>query len=171
MGEMRIILKPDARPIKHRPYWLNPRVKEKVKAEIDKMLKAGLIFPIEEAEWVITIVIQSKKEKSEIGVCVDYISLNNACIHDPFPTPFSVEVLDNFARNEAYPFTDGFLGYHQVRIVEEDKTKTTFTTEWGSFAYNMMPFRLKNAPAVFYRIVIAAFCEYIHKFLEVYMDE
>ena len=32
MGEMRIILNLDARPVKHRPYRLNPRVKEKVKA-------------------------------------------------------------------------------------------------------------------------------------------
>jgi hypothetical protein len=47
--------------VKHRPYCLNPRIKEKVKKEVDKMLAAGLIFPIEEAEWIIPIVIQSKK--------------------------------------------------------------------------------------------------------------
>jgi hypothetical protein len=52
---------------------------------------------------------------------------------------------------------DGFLGYYQVRIIEEDKKKTTLTTEWGSFAYNVMPFGFKNVPAVFSRIVIAAF--------------
>ena len=97
--------------------------------------------------------------------------MNNACIHDPFPTPFSDEVLDNVAGNEAYSFTDGFSGYHQVYIVEEDKKKMTCTTEWGSFAYHVMPFRLKNAPAVFYQIIISAFREYIRKFLEVYMDD
>lgn len=91
-------------------------------------------------------------------------------MHDPFPMDFSDEVLDNVAENEAYSFIDGFSRYHQVQIVEEDKTKTTFTTEWGSYAYNVMPFILKNAPIVFSRIVIAAFRDYIHKFLEVYMD-
>jgi hypothetical protein len=35
---MNIQLKPDARPIKKRPYRLNPRYKEKVKQEIDRML-------------------------------------------------------------------------------------------------------------------------------------
>ena len=139
--------------------------------EIDKMLTVGLIFPMEEAEWVSPIVIQNKKDKSEIRICVDYQSLKNACIHDPFPTPFSDEVLENVAGNEAYSFTDGFSGYHQVRIAEEEKTKTTFTTKWGSFSYHVMPFGLKNAPAVFSRIIIAAFREYIHKFLEVYMDD
>jgi hypothetical protein len=53
---------------------------------------------------------------------------------------------------EAYSFTDGFSGYHQVQITEEDQSKTTFVMEWGSFAYTVMPFGLKNAPAVFSRI-------------------
>jgi hypothetical protein len=146
-------------------------VKEKVKREIDKMLEAGLIFPVEEAEWVSPIVIQRKKGTEDIRVCVDYKSLNSSCVHDPFPTPFTDEVLEQVAGKESYSFTDGFSGYHQVRIVEEDKRKTTFITEWGSFAYNVMPFGLKNAPAVFSRIVIASFREFIHKFIEVYMDD
>lgn len=86
----------------------------------------------------------------------------------PFPTPFSYEVLDQVASKEAYSFTDGFSGYHQVWITEEDKKQTIFTTEWGSFAYNVMPFGLKNAPAVLSRIVIAAFRDYIQKILEVW---
>jgi hypothetical protein len=61
MGEMKIELKLGSNPIRHRPYHLNPRVKEKVKREIDKMLEDGLIFAIEEAEWVSPIVIQIKK--------------------------------------------------------------------------------------------------------------
>jgi hypothetical protein len=61
MREMKIEIIPVSKPVRHRPYRLNPRVKEKVKREIDKMLEAGLIFPVEEAEWVSPIVIQSKK--------------------------------------------------------------------------------------------------------------
>jgi hypothetical protein len=84
-------------------------------------------------------------------------NLNVACVHDPFPTPFSDEVLDQVAGNKVYSFTDGFSGYHQVQITEEDKKNTTFTTEWGSFSYNVIPFGLKNSPTVFSRIVIATF--------------
>ena len=49
IGEMKIVLKPDTHPVKHRPYRLNPRVNEKVKRKIDKMLEAGLIFLVDEA--------------------------------------------------------------------------------------------------------------------------
>ena len=34
-----------------------------------------------------------------------------------------------------------------------------------------MPFGLKNAPAIFSRIVVAAFKDFIQKFLAVYMDD
>lgn len=34
-----------------------------------------------------------------------------------------------------------------------------------------MPFGLKNAPTMFSRIVIVVFKEFIHKFVDVYLDE
>jgi len=46
-------------------------------------------------------------------------------------------------RKEAYFFTIGFSIYHKVIIVEEYKRKTTFTTKWGSFTYNVMPDKAK----------------------------
>jgi len=91
-------------------------------------------------------------------------------VHDPFPTPFIDEVLDNVGGQEAYSFTDGFSGHHQIKIVPEDRSKTSFTTEWGCFQYTIMPFGLKNTPAIFSCVVVAAFKEFIHKFLEVYFD-
>ena len=49
MGVMRIPLKLDARPVKKRPYRLNPKYKEKVNIELDIILEAGIIEPIEES--------------------------------------------------------------------------------------------------------------------------
>jgi hypothetical protein len=57
MGEMKTERKPGSKPVRHRPYRLNLRVKEKVKREIYKMLEDELIFAVEEAEWVSPIVI------------------------------------------------------------------------------------------------------------------
>lgn len=58
-----IVADPDAKLVEHRPYRhrLNPRVKEKVKREIDRMLAAGLIFPVDKSDWISPIVIQIKK--------------------------------------------------------------------------------------------------------------
>jgi len=48
LGEMTIPMKPNAKPVRQRPYRLNPRYKEKVCLEIEKMLDAGIIEPVEE---------------------------------------------------------------------------------------------------------------------------
>ena len=87
--------------------------------------------------------------------------------HDPFPTPFTDEVLDNVGGQEAYSFTDGFSGYHHIKIAPEERIKTTFTMEWGCFHYIVMPFGLKNVPAIFSWVVITTFEDFVHKFLEV----
>lgn len=52
------------------------------------MLVAGLIFPVEESDWISPIVIQDKKTGGGgIRVCVDFWGMNAAYVHDPFPTP------------------------------------------------------------------------------------
>jgi hypothetical protein len=156
MGEMRIHLKLDEKPVKQRPYRLNLKYKEKVKIEIDQMLEARIIEPVEELEWISPMVVQDMKI-GEINICVDLKKLNEVCLHDPFPTPFTNEVLDNVGGQEVYSFTYIFSRYHQIRIAREDRHKTTFSIEWGSYQYTIMPFRLKNLPAIFSTVVVKAF--------------
>ena len=81
------------------------------------------------------------------------------------------EVLENVGGQEMYSFIDGFFGYHQFRIAQEDRHKMTFITEWGCYQYTVMPFGIKNALAIFSRIVVSAFKYFIHKFLEVHFDD
>jgi hypothetical protein len=68
------------------------------------------------------MVVQDNKIDG-IRICVDLRKLNDACLHDPFPTPFTDEVLENVGGQETYSFTDGFFEYHQIRITREDHTR------------------------------------------------
>jgi hypothetical protein len=134
------------------------------------MLEEGIIELVEESEWINPMVVQDKKS-GEIRISIDLRKLNDACLHDPFPTPFTNEFLDNVGGQEVYSFTDGFPGYYQIRIAKEDRHKTTFATEWGSFQYIVMPFGLNNAQAIFSRVAIEAFKDFLHTFLEAYFDD
>jgi hypothetical protein len=49
LGEMKIPLRPDVRPIRQRLYRLNPIYKQKVKVEIDRILEVSIIEPVEES--------------------------------------------------------------------------------------------------------------------------
>jgi hypothetical protein len=120
IGNMKIPLKPEARSIIQRPYRLNPIYKQKVKVKIDRMLEVGIIEPVEEFEWISPMVVHDKKQGG-IRICVDLRKLNGEFLHDQFPTPFTYEVLENVGGHEAYSFTDGFLGYHQIKIAPKDR--------------------------------------------------
>jgi hypothetical protein len=61
LGEMKIPLKLDAKPVRQRPYRLNMKYKEKVKEEIDRMLEARIIEPVVESKWISPMVVQDKK--------------------------------------------------------------------------------------------------------------
>ena len=80
------------------------------------MWEVGVIEPIEES--ISMIIVQDKKRSGEVKICVDVMKLNDACLHDPFPTLFTDEVLENVGGKEMYSFIDGFSRHHQVRIAK-----------------------------------------------------
>jgi hypothetical protein len=80
-------------------------------------------------------------------------------------------VLENVGGQKAYSFTDRFLGYHQIKIAPEDSYKINFSMEWRYYQYTFIPFGLSNTPTIFSRVFIVAFKEFIHQFLEVYLDD
>jgi hypothetical protein len=53
------------------------------------------------------MVVQDKKTR-EIRVCVDLRKLNDVCFHDPLPTLFTEEMLNNVGGQEVYSFIDKF---------------------------------------------------------------
>jgi hypothetical protein len=89
------------------------------------MLAAGIIYPIEKAEWESPMVVQPKKhDPKKLRICVDFRGLNKLTLTDPFPTPFVDEIINEVTGHECYSFTYGFSGYNQVPIAKEDQPKT-----------------------------------------------
>ena len=134
------------------------------------MLIAGIIYPIDHSEWENPMFIQPKKhDPIKLQIYVDFREQNKVTLTDPFPTPYADEILNEVTRHECYSFTDGLSTYNQVQITKEDKKKTMFVCEFGSFAYRVMPFGLKNAPAVFSRIVVKKMEVYFNDWMIYYM--
>jgi hypothetical protein len=65
---------------------------------------------------------------------------------------------------------DGFSGYNQIQIHPADQYKTAFTTPWGTFAYRVMPFGLKNAGTTFQWAMTYIFHDLAHIILA-YLDD
>ena len=90
-------------------------------------------------------VIPILKKDGCVRVYVDYKDLNKASPKDDFPLPNIHILVDNTAGHEIYSFMDGFFGYNQILLDEEDREKNAFVTPRGTFCYRVMPFGLKNA--------------------------
>eukprot|EP00253_Pinus_taeda_P012276 PITA_12276 len=165
-----IYIENDAKPVRQPQRRLNPHLKEVVKAELQKLLYVNFIYPIFDSKWVFPLVVVPKKN-GKWRICVDYRELNKATQKDHFPLPFIDHVLDTLAGKKFFSFLDGFSGYNQIQIAPEDQDKTTFTCPWGTFAYQVLPFSLCNAPATFQRAILSIFADLINEGLEVYMDD
>ena len=141
-----------------------------VKEELDKLLRVGFIYAVPYSEWVSSIVMVPKKN-GKIRICQDYRKLNAITKKYYFPLSFTDSILDAISGHESYSFLDGFLGYNQVKIAKEDQLKTTFTTDWGTYAYMVMPFGLCNAPTTFQCVMTQAFQKYLRISNEIFLDD
>ncbi|KAH9308791.1 hypothetical protein KI387_036702, partial [Taxus chinensis] len=73
--------------------------------------------------------------------------------------------------SERFSLLDGYFGYNQVMVKEDDQFKTAFTTKWGTYAYKKMPFGLSNAGATFQRAMDMEFKGLINKIVLIYLDD
>ncbi|GJZ86117.1 reverse transcriptase domain-containing protein [Tanacetum coccineum] len=184
----KILMEEDYTPAVQHQRRVNPKIHDVIKKEVEKLLNAGLIYPISDSPWVSPVHCVPKKggftvvenEQNELiptrlvtgwRVCIDYRKLNEATRKDHFPLPFMDQMLERLAGNEYYCFLDGFSGYFQIPIDPNDQEKTTFTCPYGTFAYRRMPFGLCNAPGTFQRCMMAIFHDMIEKTMEVFMDD
>ena len=149
---------------------------------MQKLLDAGIIYPISDSRWVsptqvvpkkfgVTVVTNEHNEliptRVQTGwrMCIDYRRLNAVTSKDHFPLPFLDQVLERVAGHAFYCFLDGYSGYNQLEIAMEDQDKTTFTCPFGTFAYKRMPFGLCNAPATFQRCMMSIFSDMVEHIL------
>ncbi|GJY39436.1 reverse transcriptase domain-containing protein [Tanacetum coccineum] len=173
----KILLEDDYEPSVQHQRRVNPKIYNVIKKEVEKLLDAGLIYPISDSPWVSPVHCVPKKggmtivknEENELvptrlvtgwRVCIDYRKLNKATCKDHFPLPFMDQMLERLAGNEFYCFLDGFSGYFQIPIDPKDQEKTTFTCPYGTFAYRRMLFGLCNAPGTFQRYMTKAETNY-----------
>ncbi|GJS76367.1 reverse transcriptase domain-containing protein [Tanacetum coccineum] len=181
----KILMEEDYKPAVQHQRRVNPKIHDVIKKEVEKLLDAGLIYPISDSPWVSPVHCVPKKGgftvvENELiptrlvtgwRVCIDYRKLNEATRKDHFPLPFMDQMLERLAGNDYYCFLDGFSGYFQIPIDPHDQEKTTFTCPYRTFAYRRMPFGLCNAPGTFQRCMMAIFHDMIKKTMEVFMDD
>ncbi|GJY59173.1 reverse transcriptase domain-containing protein [Tanacetum coccineum] len=135
---IKILMEEDYKPAIQHQRRVNPKIHDVIKKEVEKLLDAGLIYPISDSPWVSPVHCVPKKggftvvenDENELiptrlvtgwRVCIDYRKLNEATRKDHFPLPFMDQMLERLAGNEYYCFLDGFSSYFQFTLLRFKK--------------------------------------------------
>ncbi|KAH9290915.1 hypothetical protein KI387_035032, partial [Taxus chinensis] len=161
--DFAIEIKPGTEPISKAPYRMTTIELVELKAQLQELLTKGLIRP-SVSPWGVPVIFVKKKDGT-LRLCIDYRMLNKATIKNRYPLPRIDDLFDQMRGASVYSKIDLRLGYHQLRIKEEDIHKTTFRTRYGHYEFTVLPFGLTNAPAAFMNLMNNIFQEYLDKFV------
>jgi len=141
----------DAAPVRQTAYRLPYSKRRDVRLELDKMLENGIIVPSTSA-WASPIVLVPKKDGTT-RLCVDYRKLNSVAKFDAYPMPRVEELFEQIGNAQIISTLDLAKGYWQIPMAATSREMTAFTTPFGLYEFNVMPFGLHNAPATFQRLM------------------
>ena len=167
--EFTIDLIPGTEPISIPPYRMAPAELRELKAQLEELLSKGFIRP-SISPWGAPVLFVKKKDGS-LQLCIDYRQLNRATIHNQYSLPRIDELFEQLQGSRVYSKIDLRSGYHQLKVQENDVSKTAFRTRYGHYEFLVMPFRLTNAPVAFMDLMNWVFQPYLDRFVLVFIDD
>nr|XP_043611643.1 uncharacterized protein LOC122583287 [Erigeron canadensis] len=102
----------------------------------------------------------------QVEFSIDLIPVKNK-----YPLPRIDDLFDQLQGASYFSKIDLRSGYHQLKVREEDISKTAFRTRYGHFEFVVMPFGLTNAPAVFMDLMNCVCRPMLDKSVIVFIDD
>ncbi|MCO5548015.1 hypothetical protein L7F22_001471 [Adiantum nelumboides] len=164
-----IELLPRSEPVSKRPYKMSLLEAIELKEQLRQLIGQGFIRP-SKSSWGAPILFQKKKD-GILRLCIDYRGLNQVTVKNNYPLPRIDELLDRLHGSKVFTKIDLRSGYYQIRIKEDDISKTAFNTRYGHFEFIVMSFGMTNAPATFNRLMHNIFRLYLDDFVLVFFDD
>jgi len=136
---------------------------------VNKFKRAGAIKEVFYPEWLANTVVV-KKKNGKWRECVDFTDLNKVCPKDPFLMSRIDQLVNATVGHPMMSFLDAFQGYHQIFLALDDQERTASVTPIGNYHYKVMPFGLKNAGAIYQRMITKMFEPQLGKSIVIYID-
>lgn len=158
-------------PINLKYYPVSPKIQERIKTEIDRMLKLGAIEP-SNSSWCFPVVLV-KKSNGRDRLCLDSRRLNSITKKSAYPLPSMSSILDSLGKAKFISSLDLKDGFWQIPLSEDSKEKTAFCAPGvGFFQFKVLPFGLHNAAQTMQRLMNILFkTEVFEGKVFVYLDD
>jgi len=150
----------DARPVKQRHFSVSPAVEKLLYAEVDRMLKLGVIEESDSA-WSSPVVLVQKPGK--VRLCLDSKKVNMVTTKDAYPLPPKANFISSLDLKDAY---------WQIPLDPASRDKTAFTIPGKPlYQYKVMPFGLTNASQTMTRLMDKVIPTHLRNAVFVYLDD
>ncbi|ATZ69477.1 ORF3 polyprotein [Cacao swollen shoot Ghana L virus] len=163
------------KPIKH----LTPVMEQKFQKHVKALLDIGVIRPSKSRHRTTAFIVESGSSVDPVTkktihgkerMVFNYKRLNDNTEKDQYSLPGIQTILKRVGNKKVFSKFDLKSGFHQVAMAEESIPWTAFWVPQGLYEWLVMPFGLKNAPAVFQRKMDQCF-KGTEEFIAVYIDD
>ena len=148
-GPYHTKLKDSYKPVQHPPRSVPLGMQSTYKAELDRLVREGIITEVHEhTEWINSIV-PVMKEDGSLRLCLDPKDLNKAIERNQWYARTLDDILPELAQSKYFIVKDVTSGFWHILLDFRSSLMTTFNTPWGKCRWLRMPFDLKVSGDVF----------------------
>nr|GEX03779.1 putative reverse transcriptase domain, aspartic peptidase domain protein [Tanacetum cinerariifolium] len=141
-----------------------------VEFQIDLVPGATPVAQAPSSPWGSPVLFLKKKD-GFFWMCINYHELNKLTVKNRYPLLKIDDLFDQLQGSRVYSKIDMRSGYHQLRVREEYIPKTAFRTRYGHYEFQIIPFGLTNAPAIFIDLMNQVCKPYLDRFVMVFIDD
>lgn len=149
---IKLVLKENSKPKYCKPRALPYTLKAKVEQELNRLVEADVLLPVNSSEYGSPIVPVPKKDGS-IRICGDFRYVNSQLEIDRYPIPRVEDLFAEMQKGELFSKIDLSQAYMQLRLDEYSQKICTISTHRGLFSYKRLPYGIASAVGIFERII------------------
>ncbi len=148
---VKIELKDGAEPVIIPPRHISLALRDETFRELQRMQKMGVISPVNEPRpWCHAMVV-ARKPNGKLRICIDPRTINPWIEREHMQIPDIDTILLDLEKAKVFTLIDLQAAFWQVGVDEESARLLTFSTPWGRYQYNRLPFGISISPEIFHK--------------------
>ena len=162
-----IHLKDGATPYHGKPYKIPQIYEAQLKAEVERLVKIGVLKRVNHSEWGTPCFIIPKKDQT-VRFLSDLRELNKRIKRFPYPIPNIQDLLMKLEGFQWATTLDLNMGYYHIQLCPASKRVCTIVLPCEKYEYQVLPMGLSNSPDIFQENMSNLFrdLEYVREYID-----